>query len=134
MSDSSPPSSALVTRTCSLWVDRYVRGRFHDGAEVTLADARENIAATARLVEGRPRPVIVDLRPVRSQSAEARMVFAGPEGTAVSTAVALVMGSPLTRVLGNFYLGFNRPEVPTRLFQSVEDAERWLASLEDAAR
>lgn len=122
----------MATRTCTLWVDGFVRGRFHEGAEVSADDARENLAVTARLAEGRRRPVLVDLRPVRSQSAEARAVFAGPEATAVSLAVALVTGSPLTRVLGNFFLGFNRPEVPTRLFKTVAEAEAWLATFEGA--
>lgn len=131
MIDAEPPTDAVSTRTCTLWLDRFVRGRFHQGAEVTAADARENLEATARLCGGRVRPVLVDLRGIRSQSAEARALFAGPEGTAVSSAVALVIGSVLSRVLGNFYLGFNRPEVPTRLFTSVAEAEVWLAGFEE---
>jgi hypothetical protein len=114
-------------------VDRFVRGRFHDGADVTVDDARENLAVTARLTGGHPRPILVDLRPVRTQSAGARAAFAGPEATAVSLAVALVTGSPLTRVIGNFYLRFNRPEVPTRLFPTTADAEAWLSTFESQA-
>ncbi len=123
-----PPPHAVRTRTCSLWFDRFVYGRFHDGAEVTGPDALENLGVTARLVNGRPTPVVVDLRPVRSQTAEARAAFAGAEATKVTLACALVIESPLSRVLGNFYLGFNRPQSPTRLFNSVEDAERWLST------
>jgi hypothetical protein len=121
-----PPSNAIRTRTCSLWFDRIIYGRFHDGAEVTGEDAHENLAGIADFTRGRRMPVLVDLRPVRSQSAEARAVFAGPEAAAVSAAVALVFDSPLTRVLGNFYLGFNKPLTPSRLFNSVTEAELWL--------
>ncbi|MEQ1832032.1 MAG: hypothetical protein ABL977_03170 [Candidatus Eisenbacteria bacterium] len=121
-----PPPHAIRTRTCSLWLDGIIYGCFHDGAEVTGPDARENLAGIADFTRGRQLPVLVDLRPIRSQSAEARGVFAGPEATAVTAAVALVFDSPLTRVLGNFYLGFNRPETPTRLFNSVSEAEDWL--------
>jgi len=124
MSSSATPETR--TRSCSFWFDGIVRARFHDGAEVTADDARENLAVTRRLTGGRRRPVLVDLRPVRSQSAEARALFAGPDATAVSSAVALVVGNPVSRVVGNFYLGFNRPQTPTRLFTSVEDAETWL--------
>lgn len=120
----------MRTRTCALWLDRFVYGRFHDGAEVTGDDARENLRATSALVQGRPTPVIVDLRPIRSQTAEARAAFAGPEATRVTRACALVIESPLSRVLGNFYLGFNRPASPTRLFNSVADAEAWVSTFE----
>lgn len=124
-----PPPHAIRTRTCTLWCERdIVYGRFHQGAEVDVADARENLAATATLTEGRRLPVLVDLRGVRSQSAEARAHFAGPTATAVTQAVALLISSPLSRVIGNFFLGFNRPATPARVFTSVGEAEAWLAS------
>jgi hypothetical protein len=53
---------------------------------------------------------------------------AGPAATAVTVAVALVTSSPLSRVLGNFFLGFNKPQTPARLFASIDDAEVWLRS------
>jgi hypothetical protein len=121
----TPPSSA-TTRTCTFWVNGIVHARFHDGAEVTLTDAQENLVVVGNLTNGHRLPVLVDLRPIRSQTAEARACFAGSGGAAVSSAVALVIGNPLSRVLGSFYLGFNRPLTPTRLFTSVADAEAWL--------
>lgn len=130
----NPPPEAERTRTCSLWLDRIVYGRFHDGAEVTLSDAKENIAVTARLTRGRRALLMIDLRPCRSQSSEARNYFAGPEATQVSLAVALIIGSPISRVIGNFFLGFNRPEVPTRLFTSENEAEGWLNTFSPSDR
>lgn len=120
------PADALRTRTCLLWLDRVVHGRFLPGAEVELADAVENIATTARLTGGRAMPALIDLRAVRAQSAEARAYLAGPEATRVANAVALLIESPLSRMIGNFYLGFNRPEVPTRLFTHEGEALAWL--------
>lgn len=127
------PQGGERTRTCVLWEDRVIRGRFLAGAEVTLDDARENIAVTARLTKGKQRPVLVDLRQVRSQSADARAYLAGPDATRVSLAVALLISSPLSRAIGNFYLGFNRPEVPTRLFTNEDSAIAWLIAQEEAA-
>ncbi len=115
------------TRTCELSLrDGVIPGVFLAGAEVALVDAAENLAATAELVEGKARPALIDLRGLRSQSAEARAHLAGPEADAVSCAVALVIASPLSRMIGNFYLGFNRPRVPTRLFTDAGEAEQWL--------
>jgi len=73
--------------------------------------------------------VLVDLRQLKSQSAEARAELAGPRAVRVSRAVALLIGSPLSRVVGNFYLRFNRPETPTRLFSSEEEARAWLEAV-----
>lgn len=105
-------------------------GVFHPRAEVTGDDARINLRTCASLVPGRRVPVLVDLRLIRSQSAEARALFAGSDATAFTTAVALLIASPLSRVLGNFYLGFNRPQTPTRLFVTEAEAVEWLTTFE----
>jgi len=124
-----PPDAR--TRTCDFWLeDGRVSARFLPGANVEFDDARENLETTARLSSGARLAVLVDLRGLRSQSSEARALLAGPEAARVSRAVALVIGSPLSRVIGNFYLRFNRPETPTRLFTSEEEARAWLESLE----
>jgi hypothetical protein len=116
------------TRTVIFTFADIIIGRFRAGAEVGLEDARENVALCLRMNAGRKRPLLVDLRAVKSQSAEARGYLAGPEGTEVCTAVGLLIGSPLSRVVGNFYLGMNKPPVPTRLFTSEEEAQTWLRS------
>lgn len=125
------PIAECTTRTCTFVLDRIVHARFLPGAEVTLEDARENLAATIGLTSGRAVPVLVDLRDVRSQTAEARAHFSGPEGRQVTAAVALLVASPLSRAVGNFYLGFNRPSTPTRLFTDAREAETWLLTFVD---
>lgn len=124
-----PPPDARQTRTCLLWKSgSIIVGQFLSGAEVTQPDAVENVGVTGQLTQGRRWPVLVDLRAVRSQSAEARAYLAGDEANRVSLAVALLIRSPLSRVVGNFYLGFNRPAVPTRLFTSPGEAAAWLST------
>ena len=121
------------TRTVIFTFADIIIGRFRAGAEVTLEDARENVALCRRMNAGRKRPVLVDLRAIKSQTAEARGYLAGREGAEICQAVGLLIGSPLSRVLGNFYLGMNKPMVPTRLFTSEEEAQAWLKSFLPAA-
>jgi len=116
------------TRTVVFTFADIIIARFRKGAEVTLDDARANVALCLQRNEGRRRPLLVDLREVKSQTAEARAYLAGREGVQVSQAVGLLIGSPVSRVLGNFYLGLNKPSVPTRLFTSEEEAQAWLRS------
>ncbi|MFO0584212.1 MAG: hypothetical protein U0229_18210 [Anaeromyxobacter sp.] len=123
------------TRTCELWLeDGLLRGRFLPDADVSGDDARENLDASVRLLGGKPSPTLIDLRSVRSQSAEARTVLAGPGALRVSSKVALLVGSPLSRVVGSFFLRFNRPETTTRLFDDEGKALAWLRSEAGDAR
>ena len=122
--------TTVATRTCSFTMgDTCLVARFHAGAEVSGDDARANLDVTSELAGGRRLAVLVDLRQLKSQSAEARAELAGPRAVRVSRAVALLIGSPLSRVVGNFYLRFNRPETPTRLFSSEDEARAWLEAV-----
>lgn len=96
------------------------------GCEMALDDARENVAAIYE-VGGRERNrVLVDMRGVRSQTREARQYFAGPEAERATLAVALLVGSPLSRVLANFFLRLVPQRWPTSMFNDEQAAIAWL--------
>lgn len=93
---------------------------------MTLETAREELAGFQKLAEGRKMPLMVDIREVLAIAREARVCFTGPEGEKTATAVALLTGSALTRVLGNFFMGLNKPSFPVRIFTSEAEALEWL--------
>ena len=68
----------------------------------------------------------MDISKLRTMSREARAFFMKPEHTEILHAVALLIGSPLSRAIGNIFLGLNRPVTPTRLFTDEESALVWL--------
>jgi len=115
------------SQNISLGVDGIIRTRMRPEVfELELADAQEVIHAVGSLCGGVRRPALVDLRELRSMSRDCRKYFAGPETAKVEAAVALLVVSPLARAIGNFFMGLNRPLVPTRLFTSEVDALGWL--------
>lgn len=62
-------------------------------------------------------------------SKEGREYAATEEAVEFTIAEAYVIQSLAQRILGNFYLKFNKPKVPTRLFTDKDKAEKWLKSL-----
>jgi hypothetical protein len=114
-------------RTGRFWRDGGVlRGECFDAAEETIADAKEQLARQREMLDGKPLPFLMDIRRVRSLSRDARAFFASAEAAEVFAATALLIASPLSRAIGNFFLGLNRPSMPTRLFTSERDALAWL--------
>jgi hypothetical protein len=61
----------------------------------------------------------------RKYSKEERRQYQETENVWLSE-LALIVDSPMKRMLGNFFLGVNKVDVPTKLFSSKEDAEKWL--------
>jgi hypothetical protein len=116
-------------RSQSIWLgdDGIVRTKMKpDVFDLELEDAQEVIQAVASVVGDAARPVLVDLRELRSMSRDCRKYFAGPETAKVEAAAALLVVSPVARAIGNFFMGLNKPLIPTRLFTSEADALVWL--------
>ena len=98
-----------------VWVQR---------VSMNLDDAIAAIEAMTQLTGGRRSPLLVDTQETGPQDRPARTEFAR-RGDLVS-AVALIVGTPLSRMMGNFFLSVSRPMAPTRLFDAEAPAVAWL--------
>lgn len=97
-------------------------------AEINLDHAKENTLKVRELSGDVVYPILVDMRKIRSISKEARDHFAMRDRKPGVVAIAMLVSSPLSRIIGNFFLGLNLPAVPTRMFTDREQAERWILS------
>jgi hypothetical protein len=114
----------------SLGEDGVVRFRSKPGGAHNLDDAHENIEAMRKLVQvGTRRPSVVDFAGIHSMTRDARAFYAGPESAQLMTAVGILVDSFLSRAMGNFFMGINKPLMPTRLFSSEAEALAWLLEL-----
>lgn len=120
----------VITRTAkiSLREDGILQFVYLPQAQESLADAQENVRAGERLSPGR-RPLLVDIRPMQHIEREARAYYSGLQSI---TARALLVGSPVTRVIANFFISINRPVIPTKLFTSETEAVVWLRNFVEA--
>lgn len=91
-----------------------------------LADAQEAVRMVASLGDGVRVPVLVNMRALRNLNRDCRNYFASAETAKVQSAAALIVDSPLTRAIGNFFMGINKTMIPTRLFTAEPDAVAWL--------
>ena len=101
----------------------------------TLDTAIENIDVQERIRDTLRKEmtrVIVDMRVMTSISASARRYYAGERTAKIQRATALLVRSPVSVVMGNFFMGLNKPISPTRMFNDPERAIGWLAGFQDA--
>lgn len=95
-------------------------------AEIFLQDAKENTAAVETFYNGKKFPLLVDMRNIRSISDDAREHFTLRGRESVVNAYAMLLSSSLSRMIGNFFLTFNKPAVPVKLFNHEDKALAWL--------
>ena len=96
--------------------------------------AKENIDAQERIRNSMNKEktrVIIDMCAVFEISKEARDYFANERTASIQRATALLIGSAVSRIIGNFFLGLNKPITPTRLFTDPEEAIKWLHTFSD---
>lgn len=114
------------TATVSLRADGILQVVYFPNIRETLADAQANVAASRSLSPEKRRPLLVDIRVMRGIDRGARVYYSSAETAQTITALALLVESPLSRLLANFFMGLNKVQVPTRLFTAEDKAVEWL--------
>lgn len=135
MADPVEPQVNILTKkettTVKFWLgeDDIVRVVVLPFIKTDAADAQENLAVFKYLARGKKLPVLADIREVTFISREARQLYVKDKNVhAYISALALVVSSPISRVIGSLFLGISRLPVLTRLFNSETEALAWLKS------
>ena len=101
-----------------------------ENALIELDDAVQLVELARQTYNpNQPFLLILDGRQIAGMSNEARNYGVSHGFSSMLKAMAIVVDSPATRILANFYMKFNRPKLPTRVFSDAESAKAWLFTL-----
>ena len=95
------------------------------GLELTHSIALQVLEVGLQIVDG-PKPTLVLMQDMARVDREARAFFASEEYMRLCSQTALVVGSPVSRVIGNFFVGLNSPKYPYKIFDDPDSAAAWL--------
>lgn len=93
---------------------------------MTLEDGMESTRISAEMVNNKPLPLLCDLTNVVKMTQECRRHFSGKEHAETFSKCALIVTNPVSKIIGNFFIGLNKPLKPTKLFTSKEEGLKWL--------
>lgn len=124
----TPTAPVTDLRAQRIWRgdDGIVRVWQREGVILDRADAEAGMDVCERLAGTDRCGILVDTRASRGLDREARAIFAGPRPPLHFSAIALLVGSPLSRVTGNFFLAISRPLIAFRMFDDEVEAVAWL--------
>lgn len=124
---SSDEGKKIETSAYWTWLgeDGIARTQVKKGAEVRLDDAIENSRAVNSLAATK-FPLLIDAKGIKSITKEAREYFSVNDRDTKVTAMAILIESPLSRIIGNFYMRLNKPKMHSKLFLNEESAVKWL--------
>lgn len=118
------------TQISHIWLesDHIVHAKFLPGAVVTLEKTKEMFNVFLELLGDKGAFFLIDIRKVKSSERESR-VFVAKEERPKNLGTAILVNSPVSRVIGNFFMGLNKPPFPVKLVTSEEKAFEWFESL-----
>jgi hypothetical protein len=118
--------NSFENKYCQLWIENGILFFvYKKGLELTLEDAITIVKDRLDFQKGKAYPVFCDFRGVLTGSKAARDYLAN-EGSELISTVALLISSPVMRVVVNFYLKIDKPKVPTVAFTEKDKALDYL--------
>jgi len=120
------------------WLDEdtVFRVECFPGADITIINAQRASKVLKEYAGNVEHNHIIDLKGVGSVDKSARDHFSKSREseTARTKAVAIIVSSPVSRVIANFFIGFNKPKRPVRIFNSVDEAKKWFRELDKSGK
>jgi hypothetical protein len=107
--------------------DGILFGTYKRGLKMNIDVAHAIVADRLAFTKGKTVPAIIFNQGVISMDKPARDFLASAEGTKGLTAAALILDSPFSSFLGNFYLSVNKPPMPVRIFTNDQAAVKWIS-------
>jgi hypothetical protein len=101
---------------------------------IDLEEAVQMNIAQGQLLNGQPGLVLMVAGSTTQFTSDARDFSASREGLRFSIAEAMLVKNLAQRIIVSFYLKINKPNKPSRAFNTEEDAINWLLSLREPVR
>lgn len=104
----------------------FIELRFVAGCVVDAENLEVVVRRHLALADGAPHPLLVDIREMKSMSRAARARVSGEEVSAATSRLAVLVGGPISRMIGTFFLRVTGPPYPAKLFVHRDEAMVWL--------
>lgn len=99
---------------------------FPENVHINSEDLKIELDCYKATVNNIARPAIIDLTGVLSISSDGRQYIAEEIAKIGVPATALIVKSRISRLIGSFFIGINKPDFPVKLFDDTEKAENWI--------
>ena len=117
--------------TVCLYENGVMHQVYHDGVNLDMDDTRKEMEIYRReYCPKDPPPILVDLTRLRSVSKDSRSIYASKDTAKIFSKAALLVGNPVSRIVGNFYMGINKSAMPVKMFTDPGEAMVWLEKKE----
>lgn len=98
---------------------------YKPNATINLDAAKQIVNDRINFQQQVDYPIFCDIRGIKSIDKAARD-FLAKDGSSYTKGVAVIVDTPMTKIISNFYLGLNKPLAPTKMFTEQQEALNYL--------
>lgn len=109
--------------------DGIIQFFYGDHVQYTMYETKELEEAVNRITKGVTHKSLRIAGRFTNVDMEVMKYLSRGRGTLFTLADSFVIHSLSQKILANFYLRINKPVLPTRVFNKVDEAETWLKAL-----
>lgn len=108
------------------WIGNVIFAEYEKEVVIDLEMAKRSVEKRIKFTSKKNAGLVFDLRNVKHIEIDARKFLGTDTSTHLITAGAVIINSPIQKILANFFLRFSRPQIPTRLFTNRHEAIEWV--------
>src|SRR6185437_3004042 len=112
----------------SCWVEDGILYQVYKKGSMDMATAKDSIDAKIAVCGNKDYPALIDIRNIKSATKEAREYVSGEIGTRNISMAAIIAPTVVSKLIGTFFITFNKPPVKIKLFTDEQEAVKWLKS------
>ncbi len=116
----------LKATKVSLRPDGIMHIHIKAGADMEITDAIQVLRAMGKLGNKKKFPVLIDCGEFAIVDKEVRIFSASEKANIYTSADAIAYHSMAHKLVADFYVNHNKPEIPTEVFSDNESAISWL--------
>jgi hypothetical protein len=109
-----------------VWMEEGILNFVYKISRMDIGFAKKSVDVRKQLLHDESYPMYIDISEITSTSKEARDYLSQDIAIENISAAALLAGSVLSKVMGTFFLAFNKPAIPIKIFTDRDDAIKWL--------
>lgn len=106
--------------------NRIAHLQIKEGQVIELSEVKEIFEVISREANGGLFRLLVSAAEDATLSSESREYASSVESSDVIVADAVVIKSYSHEMTSNFFIRFNKPNRPTKMFKDIEEAKKWL--------
>lgn len=129
--DESSEYPSVENQYIKMWIENGILYGVYKDVVIDMDAARAVLKDRLELIRGKSYPCFVDGRRVKYWTRESREFQAGELNNEGIKAAALLIDSHALKIVVNFYLFLNKPNVPQNLFTNWDEAYKWIEKFKD---